>query len=98
MAQASASVKFIVDGSLIEAKDIAATTTLLDYLREQGGCAKARAQSGGEGAGTQPAFLPAAMEEGRDSDAVFHPQPEIAALMAERLHDHVHQLLDHPHS
>ena len=30
--------------------------------------------------------------------AVFHPQPEIAALMAERLHDHVHQLLDHPHS
>jgi cytochrome oxidase Cu insertion factor (SCO1/SenC/PrrC family) len=30
--------------------------------------------------------------------AVFHPQPEIAALMAERLHEHVHQLLDHPHS
>jgi len=30
--------------------------------------------------------------------AVFHPQPEIASLMAERLHDHVHQLLDHPHS
>jgi len=30
--------------------------------------------------------------------AVFHPQPEIAALMCERLHDHVHQLLDHPHS
>lgn len=30
--------------------------------------------------------------------AVFHPQTEIAALMAERLHEHVHQLLDHPHS
>ena len=30
--------------------------------------------------------------------AVFHPQPEIASLRAERLHDHVHQLLDHPHS
>lgn len=29
--------------------------------------------------------------------AVFHPQPEIAALMAERLHEHVHQLLDQPH-
>lgn len=39
MAQASASVKFIVDGSLIEAKDIAATTTLLDYLRQHGNCA-----------------------------------------------------------
>lgn len=30
--------------------------------------------------------------------AVFHPQPEVAALMCERLHEHVHQLLDHPHS
>jgi cytochrome oxidase Cu insertion factor (SCO1/SenC/PrrC family) len=30
--------------------------------------------------------------------AVFHPQPEIAALMGERLHEHVHQLLGHPHS
>ena len=30
--------------------------------------------------------------------AVFHPQPEIASLMCERLHEHVHQLLDHPHS
>jgi len=29
--------------------------------------------------------------------AVFHPQTEIASLMAERLHEHVHQLLDHPH-
>jgi xanthine dehydrogenase small subunit len=38
MEQASASVKLIVDGSLVEVKDIAATTTLLDYLREQGGC------------------------------------------------------------
>lgn len=38
MSQASVSVKFIVDSSLIEATDIAATTTLLDYLREHGGC------------------------------------------------------------
>ncbi len=30
--------------------------------------------------------------------AVFHPQPEIASLMCERLHEHVHQLLDQPHS
>lgn len=30
--------------------------------------------------------------------AVFHPQPEVAALMCERLHEHVHQLLDQPHS
>lgn len=30
--------------------------------------------------------------------AVFHPQPEIAALMCERLHEHVHQLLGNPHS
>jgi cytochrome oxidase Cu insertion factor (SCO1/SenC/PrrC family) len=29
--------------------------------------------------------------------AVFHPQSEIASLMAERLHDHAHQLLDQPH-
>ncbi len=30
--------------------------------------------------------------------AVFHPQPEVAKLMAERLHEHVHQLLGDEHS
>lgn len=30
--------------------------------------------------------------------AVFHPQPEVASLMCERLHEHVHQLLGRPHS
>lgn len=30
--------------------------------------------------------------------AVFHPQPEIASLMCERLREHVRQLLDQPHS
>jgi cytochrome oxidase Cu insertion factor (SCO1/SenC/PrrC family) len=30
--------------------------------------------------------------------AVFHPQAEIATLMCERLHQHVHQLLKTPHS
>lgn len=30
--------------------------------------------------------------------AVFHPQPEVAKLMCERLHEHVHQLLGVDHS
>jgi xanthine dehydrogenase small subunit len=38
MAQAEASVRFVVDGVVVETRDLPATTTLLDYLREHRAC------------------------------------------------------------